>query len=809
MHKVMRIGTRKSELALAQTELFIEACRAVEPDFSYEIVEMSTTGDQILERPLYEFSGKGMFVTAFEDALLADMIDVAVHSGKDMPEEIPEELTVAAVLPRANPCDVLVTLSGKELPKDAVIGTGSLRRQVQIQTLLGCRTVNLRGNVGTRLRKLQNGEVDGLILAAAGLERLGILPKDGGEAEGFLFRRLDTDEFLPAAAQGIIAVESRKGGPFEALLTQINDPETMRCFLAERVYLARIGAGCQQPTAAYARFRDGQVYMDAAYWEKGKRIYFSDQAAPEMAQQLAEHLAECVMAERKGEKNVAGHVYLVGAGPGAGELITVRGLELLRTCDAVIYDRLSGGELLSEVSCDCECIYAGKKAGSHSMKQEEINRMLVRKAQEGKQVVRLKGGDPFVFGRGGEEAECLLEAGIPFTVVPGVTSSVAAAELAGIPVTHREMSRSFHVITAHTTQKAPEEIRSYLSGQIMSLRDTEGTLVFLMGLSSLEIICELLLESGRSPQLPAAVIGSSSQFCETVVRGTLADLAAKTRESHVESPAVIVVGPCAALSLRAEGRLPLQGVRVGLTGTRAIVEKIGKILRREGAETLFVQEMLIDPLPGQDVYFKNLSSYTWLAFTSANGVRLFFEQMHHRKLDVRILSHLKIAAVGSGTAQMLEQYGILADLIPRSYTVAALAEGLLHCLVPERDRILLYQAKEGNPILQEELSEAGIAVTQAEAYECRARMLCDKEELRTLSYLTFASSSGVRAFADEYPYIFSESEMHQVKAAAIGSQTARALADAGCRNYLTAECFTAQGLADVIIQDGKERWSRE
>ena len=881
MRKVMRIGTRKSELALAQTRLFIEACRAAEPDFSYEIIEMSTAGDRIPDKPLYEFAGKGMFVTVFEDALLSGGIDAAVHSGKDMPEKIPEGLTVSAVLPRANPCDVLVTLRGRELRADAVIGTGSLRRRAQTESALGYRTKNLRGNVGTRLQKLKDGEVDGLILAAAGLERLGLLPdglqtagrtdslqtdggvtdslqtdgvtdslqndgggtdnlqndgggtdnlqNDGGIADkrqnhsvisgDFVFTLLDTDSFLPAAAQGIIAVESRSDSPFAELFERIGDPETMRCFLAERTYLARIGAGCQQPVAAYARCQGGLLRMDAAYWEQGTALRFAESTQPGDAERLAERLAEKIMTAREKKKRDGrataeetkqteakqtdrnertGHVYLVGAGPGAGDLITVRGLELLRACDVVIYDRLSGEELLSEVRPGCERIYAGKQAGSHSMKQEEISRLLVSKAQEGKTVVRLKGGDPFVFGRGGEEAEALIGAGVPFTVVPGVTSAVAAAELSGIPVTHREMSRSFHVITAHTSQREPQEIRAYLRKQIMSLKDAEGTLVFLMGLSSLETICELLIESGRPPSLPAAVIGSSSRFCETTVRGTLEGIAEKTRRQGVSSPAVIVVGECAALSLETKRELPLHGMRVGLTGTGEIMKKIGAQLRRAGAETLFVQELLICPLPGQDLYFENLSSYTWLAFTSANGVRLFFEQMVRKRLDLRMLSALKFAAVGAGTARALSERGIFADYIPESYTVS---QGLRERLIPGRDSVLVYQAKEGNPALVRTLTEAGISVTRADAYESRTRKLCGEKELLTLSYLTFASGSGVRAFADAYPDFFAEGRTRGIKAAAIGPQTAQALLEAGCAECLTAETYTAQGLAEIVIRD--------
>lgn len=316
MDKVMRIGTRRSALALAQTELFIERCRQVSGDgIRYEIVEMSTDGDRILDRPLYEFAGKGMFVSAFEEALLAGKIHAAVHSGKDMPLHIPEGLSVGAVLPRGSGEDVLVTLPGKELTEMSVIGTGSLRRREQVKEYLGCRTKGIRGNVITRLKKLQDGEVDGLILAAAGLERLSLLPVretaadpgDSGEngSRGdnsrerhgeWEFVRLDKRVFLPAAAQGIIAVECRDNGPFAGLLQRVNDEETMHCFLAERAFLAAMGAGCDEPIAAFSRCRDGNIHMEAAYWKDGKGFRFADKGRAEDGIALAEGLAARIQA---------------------------------------------------------------------------------------------------------------------------------------------------------------------------------------------------------------------------------------------------------------------------------------------------------------------------------------------------------------------------------------------------------------------------------------------------------------------------------------------------------------------------------
>ncbi len=288
----MRIGTRKSPLALAQAELFLQACRAAAPDLLYELVEMSTTGDIILDRPLYELEGKGMFVSVFEQALLDGAIDVAVHSGKDMPAESPDQLGVCAVLPRGNPGDVLVTLRGKKPGPDAVIGTSSLRRRQQVRLYLGWETKALRGNVGTRLKKLQDGEVDGLILAAAGLERLA-----GLSLTAYEVTQLSREEFLPAPAQGIIAVQCRKDTPFRGLLEAVNDRETMACFLAERAYLRAVGADCRQPVAAYSRCRGNILHMTAAYWTAGRPWYsrVSGAAAAGDGEKLGKELAERIL----------------------------------------------------------------------------------------------------------------------------------------------------------------------------------------------------------------------------------------------------------------------------------------------------------------------------------------------------------------------------------------------------------------------------------------------------------------------------------------------------------------------------------
>ena len=540
---------------------------------------------------------------------------------------------------------------------------------------------------------------------------------------------------------------------------------------------------------------------------------------------------------------MAGNVYLVGAGPGRHDLITLRGLELIRECDVLLYDKLAGDSFLWETRVDCECIYVGKQAGHHSMKQEEINALLIKKAQEGKNVVRLKGGDPFVFGRGGEEAEVLIEHGIPFELVPGVTSAVAVPEAAGIPVTHRQVSRSFHVITAHSAG----DQQAYLAEQIRHLRDTEGTLVFLMGLSHLEDICreltagqttqgglqEGLLEQTAQGGLQADVPGMAAfgtlpgndkyvaRFCENTpvavisngtlaeqiaVRGTLGTICEKVRKADIPSPAVIVVGETAALDLTNNLPGELYGCKIGMVGTASLMDKLERKFRLAGAQADGILEMQVIPDDAQDFCFEELNSFTWLVFTSANGVKLFFDGMKERKVDVRSLSGIKIAAVGSGTAQVLADRGIQADYVPDRYDTESLGEGLAALLRDGKHRVLLYRAEEANPVLEQKLKAAGAEICVQTAYRVSPGRVTVRDSVQDMDYLIFASASGVKGLAERCPKLWKELIGNGVPtAAAIGCHTADALRAAGCQNIIVAERFDSDGLVERLIQDWKER----
>ena len=396
-----------------------------------------------------------------------------------------------------------------------------------------------------------------------------------------------------------------------------------------------------------------------------------------------------------------GTVCLVGAGPGAGELLTIRGMERLKACDAVVYDHLASQELLGFVRKDCRIIYAGKEAGSHSMPQEEINRLLIGLAKEGLNVVRLKGGDPFVFGRGSEEILALKEAGISWETVPGITSAVAVPELAGIPVTHRGISRSFHVITGHTLAGGREqnELKAYAA--------MEGTLVFLMGFHSLSAITEGLIRGGKSPQTPAALIENGSLLNQRVLRADLETLAAKAKEQGFHTPAIIVV-------------------------------------RKEGAKTETLLRMECLEEKGKNAMasvYPRLGTYTWLVLTSVNGVRLFFKGLFESGLDIRALGHMKVAAIGAATCRALLERGIRPDLVPEEYCSASLAQALFKVL-HSKDRVLMARAEGASVKLAQMLIKAGIPFDDIPLYAVKGVPSKRMEEQLSLCVRAFKQAGG-------------------------------------------------------------------
>lgn len=442
-------------------------------------------------------------------------------------------------------------------------------------------------------------------------------------------------------------------------------------------------------------------------------------------------------------------VYLIGAGPGDPGLITVKGLEFIKQCDTIIYDRLGTYQLLEMLKPDCRRIYVGKQAGSHYKKQPEINEILVEEGRKGNMVVRLKGGDPFVFGRGGEEVTALLEAGIPFQVIPGITSAVAVPEVCGIPVTHRGTSRSFHVITGH---KRADIHRSDEGGldDYDYIRNQEGTSVFLMGLNRLPQIMERLVQTGAEEHTPVAVISKGTMPGQRIVRGDIQTIADKVNEAKLESPAIIVVGENAALDFTAPNRGPLQNVHVGLVGTPKLREKMRVAIDALGGQSYSIVDMSVEQTEEKNrlrMALEHIEDYSWLAFTSQNTITLFFKWLREWNIDVRKLAHLKLAVVGAGTRDALKVEGYIADYVPDEYTTSALAMGLAN-VMNDGEKLLLPRAVQGSETMLDILDQGGVVYEEIPVYDVVGRRMESIQYLKDLDVITFVSASGVRGFLD-------------------------------------------------------------
>ena len=519
----MKVGTRESELAMRQTQIFADAFSAEFPDKGLEIIPMRSSGDIDLKSSLDKLQGFGAFVRELDAALLNGSIDVAVNSMKDMPVDVAEGLCVAAVLKRADVRDVCIPCPLEKLKPGAVVGTSSIRRSAMVkETRPDLRTEVIRGNVRTRLSKFDEGKYDAVILAKAGLDRLGV---DRDMAV------LDPKVFVPAPAQGAIAIVCRSDdkGTKDAV-SKLNDPVTRAEVDLERLIMKRMGAGCSSPIGVCARLINDMFDVSAVSFETGKKIAFRGRIPKDYSEEDVSRIVEKLMGKR-------GHVYLVGAGPGDIGLITVRGLELLRSAEVVVYDALADNSLLDNCP-DAELINVGKRSRNHIKTQDEINQILVDYARKGNMVVRLKGGDPFLFGRGAEEAEVLRDAGLDVTVVPGVSSSIAVPEVAGIPVTHREHASCVTIMTGHG--KAGSDGIDWVSAASIP-----GTLVILMGMDNAGLISEGLMKGGKSPDTPVAVITDGARPEQRAELSVLNDLPKMIADKGLKAPGIIVIGEVA------------------------------------------------------------------------------------------------------------------------------------------------------------------------------------------------------------------------------------------------------------------------
>jgi uroporphyrinogen III methyltransferase/synthase len=496
-----------------------------------------------------------------------------------------------------------------------------------------------------------------------------------------------------------------------------------------------------------------------------------------------------------------GKVYLVGAGPGDPKLCTLKAVECVRKADVVVYDRLVHPSILKHARPDAEMIYVGKASSDHTMRQEDINVLLADKAKEGKTVTRLKGGDPFVFGRGGEEAELLVQEGVSFEIVPGITSAIAVPAYAGIPVTHRKVCSTLGIITGH---EDPNKTESSIKWD--KIATGIDTMVFLMGVENLPNIVSELVKNGRPAETPVALIRWGTRANQETLIGTLADIVEKVKETGFKSPAVTIVGEVVGMrdTLRWFDNRPLFGKRVVVTRSREQASALSERLSDLGAEVIEFPVIKIVP-PADwapvDEAVEKMASYDWLIFTSANGVDRLVLRLLETGRDIRAMAGPKIAAIGPATAEALESFGVRVDYVPTEFVAEAIIDQF-----PEdvRDkRILLARAGVAREILPDKLRELGADVTVVSVYETVLedtnadtvkQMLANGD----IDVITFTSSSTVKNFA---AMVGSGGRLElpaSVTVACIGPITARTVEELGRKPDKVAHDYTIEGLVNAL-----------
>ncbi len=495
-----------------------------------------------------------------------------------------------------------------------------------------------------------------------------------------------------------------------------------------------------------------------------------------------------------------GKVFLVGAGPGSPDLITLKGIKCLRQAEVVIYDRLANPRLLDYVPQGSEIIYAGKSPEKHTLKQDEINRLLVKKARQGKIAVRLKSGDPFLFGRGAEEALFLAKHKIPFEVVPGVSSAIAVPAYAGIPLTHRDYTSSVGIFTGHedSTKRATKIHWEKIAGL--------ETLVFLMGVENLSQITKNLLAKGKPKRTPCCLIQAGTYPGQKTITADLITISEKAKALGLRAPAILVVGEVVSLrkKLNWYEQKPLFGKKILITRQAEGKNRLLELLESYGASCAELPVIEIKPLENYDELdrvIKRIDDFHWLVFTSQNGVKFFQQRLVHLKKDARILGGIKIAVIGPRTKQALENIGLRADLEPSQYS----QEGLLGCFKKIKIKgkaILIVRAQEARDVLPLGLRESGAKVTVAPAYQAIVTQDARRrtQDFKDIDVVTFTSSSCAQNFFQIFSKNVFQKSNKKPLIASIGPATSGKLCRLGLRADIEAKSYTFEGLAEGIVQ---------
>ena len=492
-----------------------------------------------------------------------------------------------------------------------------------------------------------------------------------------------------------------------------------------------------------------------------------------------------------------GFVALVGAGPGEIGLLTLKAKEYIEKADVVVYDRLVSPEILDLIPLGAKRIDVGKDSGNHKIPQENINQMLLTEAQKGNFVVRLKGGDPYLFGRGAEELDLLVENNISFEVVPGISSAFSVPSYAGIPVTHRDFSSSVHIITGH--RKKDKE----LNIDYKALSQMGGTLIFLMGVANLKEIMEGLIEANMDRKTPVAIIENGTYPNQRTVVGTIENIHEKATKCNIKPPAVIIVGKVCALAGKYDWftKRPLFGKSIVVTRPKISGNTLSTKLRNLGAKVYEYPCIEIEEISDNELLKKeidHLSHYSWLVFTSKNGVNIFFDFLMKEEKDCRILSNIKVAAIGSQTAQALKEHGIIPDFVPDIYDGEHLAKGIAE-RVDNNNKVLLVRAMKGTDEIPKILEERGIIFKDVPLYKTllkndNAKYIEELINQNAVDFVTFTSSSTVEGFVNSIPMV----DLSKVMGICIGNRTALTAKQYGIKHVISEQATIDSMIAKIL-----------
>ena len=806
------VGTRGSILALAQAEKvkqliedkYLELKKSGDTRLSkifggaenldVELKIIVTKGDKDLRdfQKIQGTSQKDLFVKEIEREMLENKIDLAVHSLKDMPQVTPNGLLNASFPIREDNRDVLVSRNGKkleELPENAIVGTGSTRREKEILNLRSDVQIKpIRGNIHTRLKKLDDGEYDAIVLAAAGLKRVGL--------EDRITQYFRENEFIPAPGQGILCIQCRENdNKIRTLLEEINDDEVKLMCQAEREFSRIFDGGCHTPIGCSSKIDGENLTLKGMFYEEDTRILEEITDKKYDAEKLAQELAEKIKRVVKMDKNkVKGKVYIAGAGCGDEQLITLKLKNILEKADCVIYDRLVNPNILQYSKPGAELIYMGKENTEGGELQLKINQTIVEKAFENASVLRLKGGDPFVFGRGGEEIEALLAENIEFEVIPGITSSIAVPAYAGIPVTHRGINTSFHVFTGHTKIDGSEHDFSIIA-------KLDGTLIFLMGLGNLEKIVENLVENGKKVDTPVAIIKDGTTSKQKTYTGTLGTIVEIVKENNVKSPVIIIIGEVVNLREKMQWfeKKVLSGKNILVTRNKEKQKKVADKINELGGQAVSLPLINIEY---NEFEMPDLSQYGAILFNSANSVIGFMNKIK----DMRQLANVKIGVVGAKTAEEMGNYKIIPDFYPKEYTVERLAAESVKFTNPN-ERVL-FVVSNISPVDTEKYDKLyGRKYEKVVVYSTEQVKIEEEKverEVRKSEILMFLSSSTFESFVKNLG-IDDLNKTEKLKnildgkvIASIGPVTTKTIEKYGIKVNIEAEKYTEDGLLNAI-----------